>query len=144
VNDTDLAAAVHVSLGRIVRALRQEASGAQVGAGGISALVTLDVHGPKRVGALAEVEGVTAPSMTRIVNVLEGDGLVTREPDPLDGRAQVVAITAAGSVLLASGKEAKLAALERRVATLPDADRARLLAALPALERLGGVTTSVG
>jgi DNA-binding MarR family transcriptional regulator len=137
-NDADLAAAFHVALGRVVRGLRQETAGSRVGPGGLSVLVTLESRGSLRVGLLAEVEGVAAPSMTRIVNALETEGLVRRDPDPVDGRAQVVAVTAEGTALLTSGKEVKLAALRRRLAALPPADRERLEAALPALELMGG------
>jgi DNA-binding MarR family transcriptional regulator len=136
--DGELDVQVYVALGRIVRALRQEAPSSEVGPGGISVLVVLDTRGPLRIGALAEAIAVTAPSMTRIVNALESEGLVVREPDPGDGRAQVVAMTPAGSVLLTSGKEVKLAALRRRISELTADDRLRLEAALPALELLGG------
>ena len=135
----DLAVLLSVALGRIVRSLRQEAPRSDVGPGGLSVLVTLDAQGPQRIGALAEAVAVTAPSMTRIVNALEGEGLAVRQPDPADGRCQVVAMTAAGRALLTSGKEAKLAALRRRLAELPADERERLEAALPALALLGGV-----
>jgi DNA-binding MarR family transcriptional regulator len=138
VNDTDLAAAFHVVLGRIVRGLRQETAGSRVGPGGLSVLFTLERRGAQRVGVLAEVEGVAAPSMTRIVNALEVEGLVRRETDPDDGRAQVVAMTPDGRALLTSGRGVRLAALTRRLAELPPAERERLEAALPALELLGG------
>ena len=129
---------LYVSLGRVVRSLRQEAPRSDIGPGGLSVLVTLDAHGPQRVGTLAEKIAVTAPSMTRIVNGLEAEGLVEREPDPEDGRAQVVVPTKAGRALIRSGQEAKLAALRRRLDDLAPADRDRLEAALPALELLGG------
>jgi len=76
--------------------------------------------------------------MTRIVNAPAGGGLAVRQPDPADGRCQVVAMTPAGRAVLTSGKEARLAALRRRLTELPADERARLEAALPALELLGG------
>ena len=141
-NDTDLAAEFHVVLGRIVRGLRQETAGSRVGPGGLSVLVTLERGGPQRVGVLADVEGVAAASMTRIINALEAEGLVSRETDPADGRAQVVAMTPDGRALLATGRGARLAALTRRLAELPPEDRERLEAALPALELLGGTAVA--
>jgi DNA-binding MarR family transcriptional regulator len=134
----ELALALYVAIGRIVRNLRQEAPNSQVGPGGFGVLVALDQQGPLRAGALADAVGVTAPSMTRIVNALENDGLVTRGPDPADGRAQVVAMTAAGRSLLESGRELRLATLRRRLDELPAQERARLGGALAALELLGG------
>ena len=136
--DTELDVHLYVALGRIVRALRQEAPSSEVGPGGLSVLVILDAQGPQRIGALADAVSVTAPSMTRIINALEAEGLVVREPDPEDGRAQVVVTTPAGATLLTSGKEVKLAALRRRIAELSPEERARLEAALPALELMGG------
>jgi DNA-binding MarR family transcriptional regulator len=136
----DLAVSLSVALGRIVRSVRQEAPHSELGPSGLSVLVTLDQQGPQRIGALADVVAVTAPSMTRIVDALEREGLAVRQPDPADGRCQVVAMTPAGRALLASGTEAKLAALRRRLADLPAEDRQRLEAALPALELLGGAT----
>ncbi|QIG43024.1 winged helix-turn-helix transcriptional regulator [Nocardioides anomalus] len=138
----DPALALYVAVARLVRSLRQEVPGSAVGPGGLSVLVALDGQGdgqgPQRIGTLAETIGVTAPSMTRIVNALEAEGLVVRRADPLDGRAQVVAATPEGRRLVGSGREAKLAALRRRLAELPPADRERVEAALPALEILGG------
>src|SRR4051812_21149286 len=134
----DPALSLYVSLGRIVRGLRQEAPRSDIGPGGLSVLVLLDAQGPQRVGALADLVSVTAPSMTRIVNALAAEGLVVRASDPDDGRAQVVAMTPEGLGLLTSGKEAKLAALRRRLGELPPEELERLVAALPALELLGG------
>jgi DNA-binding MarR family transcriptional regulator len=139
----DLAVPFYVSLGRIVRALRQEAPSSEVGPGGLSVLVVLDAQGVQRIGALAEAVAVTAPSMTRIVKSLEAEGLVARQQDPDDGRAQVVAMTRSGRALLTSGKEVKLAALRRRLSELPPEELARLEAALPALEILGGARLPV-
>jgi DNA-binding MarR family transcriptional regulator len=133
VPDADLAVSLAEALGRIVRSLRQEAPDSEVGPGGLSVLVQLRARGPQRIGALAEAVAVTAPSMTRIVDALDAEGLVLRQADPADGRASVVAMTEAGLALLRTGEEAKLTALRHRLAALSADDRARLTAALPAL-----------
>ena len=135
---TDLAVTLYVAVGAIVRTLRQEAPSSDVGPGGFGVLVALDQHGPQRVGALAGAVAVTAPSMTRIVNALEAEGLVARATDPGDGRAQVVAMTPAGRTLLTSGREVRLAALRGRITHLSPDERERIEAALPALGLLGG------
>jgi len=57
-------------------------------------------EGPFRLTTLAAKEGVSQPSMTQLVQRLERAGLVTRLPDPDDGRACLVGITAAGQALL--------------------------------------------
>ena len=67
----DEATRLYVSLGRVTRALRRAAAGSPVGHGALSALATLVTEGPMRLGELAAIEGVSPPSMTRIVSTLE-------------------------------------------------------------------------
>lgn len=127
---------LYLALGRLNRALRRDAREATIGHGGLSALATLIADGPQRAGALAETEGVTAPAMTRIVNSLVDLGYVARTPDPADGRAQLVAATAAGTELVLQKRAVRLHALQQRLDQLGAAERAAVSAALDALERL--------
>jgi DNA-binding MarR family transcriptional regulator len=138
VTTPDEATRLYVSLGRVTRALRRAASGSPVGHGALSALATLVGSGPMRLGELALIEGVSPPSMTRIVATLEAQGHLRRTSDPADGRAFLVEATASGKRLVATGREARITSLSQRLAALPDDDRQRLLAALPALEALSG------
>jgi DNA-binding MarR family transcriptional regulator len=135
-NGPDEVARLYVCLGRINRALRREAVDAPVGHGALSALSTLTKAGPQRVGTLASVEGVSPPSMTRIVASLEQLGHVRRTPDPGDGRASVVEATDSGRRLVLAGRETMMSALRRRVDELPDPERRLLSEALPVLEAL--------
>jgi DNA-binding MarR family transcriptional regulator len=134
---TSEAARLYLALGRISRTLRRDARDAVIGHGGLSALATLIAEGPQRAGTLAETEGITAPAMTRILNSLEEQGYVARRPDPADGRASLVEATAEGRDLVLHGRAVRLGALEVRLAALAPAERARIVAALPALEGLG-------
>lgn len=127
---------LYVALGRLNRTLRREVPDATVGHGALSALATLVDGGPLRVGALAEAEGISAPSMTRILASLEQLGHLRRTPDPDDGRAQLVAATDSGARLVTEGRSRRLVALARRMEGLDASTREQLLAALPALERL--------
>ena len=131
----DAAARLYVAVGRLVRMLRRTGT-ADVSPGALSALASLASGGPCRLGDLAVREGVAAPTMTRIVAVLEEAGLVRRTSDPLDGRAVVVGATDAGTALVQGESFARSSALRRRVAALSAADRAALDAALPVLEAL--------
>jgi DNA-binding MarR family transcriptional regulator len=130
VTGPDDATRLYVSLGRVTRALRRASSGSPVGHGALSALATLVTDGPMRLGALAVVEGVSPPSMTRIVASLEAQGHLRRTADPADGRAFVVEATASGRRLVMTGREARIRALSERLAGLSDDDRDRLLGAL--------------
>ena len=132
----DDAARLYLALGRTLRALRRHAPAPTVGHGGLSALAALTREGPMRVGQLAALEGVGAPSMTRVVGALEAMGHVRKRPDPDNGRACVVEATASGSGVVSAGREARMEAVRRRMSALEETDRAALVAAVPVLERL--------
>ena len=69
-------------------------------------------EGESRATALAERLGVSAPVLSRHIAELEEQGYVVRRPDPEDGRAQLIALSAAGVE--------KLRAIEdQRAATTP-------------------------
>ena len=58
------------------------------------------------MGALAQEIGCDASNVTQIVARMEQRGLVTRQPDPADGRGRVLARTPAGDALNARFEEA--------------------------------------
>lgn len=132
----DLSAELYVVLGRLVRSLRREPGDGPLSVGLVSALRQLTDHGPVRATALAELEGISGASMTRVLNGLEERGLIVRQPDPSDRRAQVVRLTDAGRTVVAEGSGVRVAALRRRIDALEPDQRAALEAALPVLARL--------
>jgi DNA-binding MarR family transcriptional regulator len=136
VTTADEATHLYVVLGRITRALRRAAAGSEIGHGSLSALATLVSDGPMRLGELAAVEGISAPSMTRIIAALEERELVQRRADPADGRALVVEVTEPGRTLVRTGREARIGELRARLTALSADDRRTLDAALPVLESL--------
>ncbi len=130
------AARLYVALGRLTRALRRQVPDAAVGHGSLSVLATLLREGPMRLGAIAEAESVSAPSMTRIVGLLEELGHVRRTPDRMDRRAQIIELTATGRELVLHGRAQRMVALSDRLAGLDPEARDALLRALPVLEHL--------
>jgi DNA-binding MarR family transcriptional regulator len=106
-----------------------------------STLRRLDRCGPQRLCDLYAPEGVTQPAMTQLVTRLEKEGLAARGSDPGDGRVVVVSITEAGRALVQRRRDAHAAALSERLAGLSAADRATILAAMPAMERLSDLMT---
>ena len=56
--------------------------------------------GPRTPAELAEAAGVTRATMTGLIDTLERDGLVKREPDPDDRRMMSVLLTAKGEKFL--------------------------------------------
>jgi DNA-binding MarR family transcriptional regulator len=53
-----------------------------------------------RVGALAEQVTLSRTGLTRLLDRVERDGLISRQPAPEDRRGSYVVITAAGSAVL--------------------------------------------
>lgn len=125
---------------RTARRLRQDASQAE-GAGFLSptltaALATVECHGPLTPSELAERERVQRPTATRIVASLVELGLVTRTPDPSDGRGFLVAPTTEGRALLKRLRGRKNAYLAKRMRDLDPDEVATLERAAEILERL--------
>jgi DNA-binding MarR family transcriptional regulator len=63
-------------------------------------LWTLRQTGPSPQRVLADALGVTARTITGLVDGLQAAGLVTREPHPGDRRATLVTLTGAGSAIV--------------------------------------------
>src|SRR4051812_42249925 len=82
---TAMAARLRLSATRLARTLRRQAD-TGLSPSQLSALATVERHGPMTLGALAEHENVAPPSVTRVVAKLEGEGLLARRPDPNDRR----------------------------------------------------------
>ncbi len=135
----DLAADLRLAVGRLSRRLRQHSVGG-LSPSQVSAMASLDCHGPVPIGRLSRLEGVTAPTMTRIVDRLEQQGLLARRLDPADGRSAVVGMTAEGTSALARLRHERTAFLAERLAGLGQAEIAALVAALPALRLLADGT----
>jgi DNA-binding MarR family transcriptional regulator len=59
-----------------------------------------NVATPRTPAELADLSGVRRATMTGLVDTLERDGLVEREPDPVDRRMMLVRLTARGEQVL--------------------------------------------
>jgi DNA-binding MarR family transcriptional regulator len=92
-----LAHELRETLGRLVRRLRAE-PGPSVGR--MAVLGRLDRDGPASISDLAASERIRPQSMAQTVHDLETAGLVSRRPDPADGRRAFVELTDAGLDLL--------------------------------------------
>jgi DNA-binding MarR family transcriptional regulator len=102
----------------------------------LSALARTEEYGPIRLGELAALEQVAAPSLTRTVRPLAAAGLIDKEADPSDGRSWLVEISPEGRALLGRIRRERSELLARRMSRLTADQRDTLLAALPVLELL--------
>ena len=126
-----------MAIARVARRLRQEAGPrGEISPTLTVALATIESEGPLTPSALAELEAIQRPSATRMVTKLEAAGLVTRTPDPVDGRVSRVAVTPAGRALLKSIRTRKNEYLARRLRGLEPAELETLARAAEILERL--------
>jgi DNA-binding MarR family transcriptional regulator len=127
---------LHSAALHLLRRLRAEDDELGISPPRLSALSVVVFAGPVSIGALAEAEGVKPPTMTRLIDGLEREGLVTRESDPADRRAVRVRATAHGRRVLVEGRGRRVAALAAGLRRLPDRDVATLRRAAELLERV--------
>lgn len=130
-----MASRLRLSATRLARRLRQEADPG-LSPSQLSALATIEAHGPVTLGAVAEHERVAPPTITKVVAKLEAAALVERQPDAGDRRVARVALTPSGHALLATVRERKNAWLAAQLADLDLEQRRRLADALDILDSL--------
>jgi DNA-binding MarR family transcriptional regulator len=102
-----VAAALRVSIGLLLRRLRQVQVKGELSLPESSALVRLDRGGPTTPGELAKLEQISPQSMGATLATLEARALVERRPDPRDGRRVVLSVTEAGRDLLLDNRNAR-------------------------------------
>jgi DNA-binding MarR family transcriptional regulator len=132
---TELAARLRLAVGRLNRRIRIDGH-ETIPPLQLSALVTVEQHGPLRLSELARREAVTAPTMSRVLAALDEQGLVIRTPDPMDARGVRIVLSDRGAVALNDVRSHRTALVARRLARLDENQRRLLLAAMPAMEAL--------
>lgn len=134
----DVGAAVRIGVGVLVRRLRaMKAEEGDLTLPESAALTRLDRAGPATAAALARAEQISPQAMGATLAALEARGLITREPDPEDGRRLVLSVSAEGLEVLRHRRSRRTRELADALAEGFTADELRtLLAAAPLLERL--------
>jgi len=125
----------------LARRLRLERNEVGLTALELSVLGHLHRHGALTPGELAAAERVQPQSLTRTLAALEAAGLMSREPDPADGRRSLLAVTEHGQAALRTEMEQRDAWLARAMAgqlTATEIELLRLAGGL--LERLADAT----
>jgi len=130
-----LAVELRLVLGRLSRRLRT--SGVEgLTPSGLSALATIEEQGSLRLRELAAREGISAPTASKVVDLLAERDLIERSPDPDDHRGTRIALTSGARDLLAAVRSQREAMLADRLARLSGAELERLSTALPVLRAL--------
>jgi DNA-binding MarR family transcriptional regulator len=124
-------AAIH-----LLRRVAQVDAGTGLTAARLSALSVLAYGGPQTMGELARRERVSQPTVSRLVDALVRDRLVTRDPDDTDRRIVRIAVSPKGRAHMERGRARRIDALAGELAVLSDGELDALAGAVTVLERL--------
>jgi DNA-binding MarR family transcriptional regulator len=133
--EVELAARMRLAIGRLHRRFSRRAV-AGLTPSQLSVLVTVEQHGPLRLGDLAAREVITPPTVTRLVASLQDSALVKRVTDPEDGRAALIEISDLGRSLLEEIRRERTAFIAQRIARLEPDKRAHVAEVVALLEEL--------
>lgn len=84
------------------------------------------VDGVSEPAKLAEILGVSRPTVTSVLNRLERDGLVSRAPSPVDGKRVEVRLTETGRQAVLTALPVQVATEERLLSVLAPEKRRQL------------------
>ncbi|HET6870316.1 MAG TPA: MarR family transcriptional regulator [Solirubrobacteraceae bacterium] len=132
-----LAAELRLSIGLLLRRLRQVPTQDELSLSESAALARLDRGGAATAAELARAEQISPQSMGATLGALQTRGLIVRAPDPQDGRRMILSITESGLELLRHRRNRRTEELARALsAGFTNAELEQLAAAAPLLERL--------
>ncbi len=92
-------------------------------------------NGPRTPAELADAAGVTRATMTGLVDTLERDGFVKREPDPDDRRMMSVRLTPAGERFMGDYLPKHFQAIAALMSPLSEAERKTLVRLLSKVQQ---------
>jgi DNA-binding MarR family transcriptional regulator len=134
---TEVAGALRVAVGLVVRKLRQAPYDGELTLAESSALSRLERGGPATSSDLARVDRVSPQSMGATVAALLDRALIERNRDPEDGRRIVLSVTDAGRRTLLDKRGARTERIAAALRAGFSADELRQLEGAAALlERL--------
>jgi len=128
---------LRVVFSRLRRRLRETYDTSELTPSQISVLSRLDREGDASVSDLAVVERVRHQSMAATVAVLEERGLVSRRPDPDDGRRHLLSPSMAGRRFRDNGRRAGEEWLTRALEEqFTEVERQTMIEAIALLDKL--------
>ncbi|MFG2473615.1 MarR family winged helix-turn-helix transcriptional regulator [Streptomyces fagopyri] len=128
---------LRLAFNRLRRRIREVSERQDLTPSQVSALTLVSKSGAATASALAATEGVRPQSMAATLAVLDQQGLIARNPDPGDGRRQLVTLTDAGRERVEGTRQARgewlAKALQDRCT---EAERQSVIEAMAVLDRL--------
>ena len=132
-----VAAELRLSIGLLLRRMRQIPTGDELTLSESAALARLDRGGPATAAELARAEQISPQSIGATLGALQGRGLIAKAPDPEDGRRMILSLTDAGLEVLRHRRNRRTEELARALsAGFTKTELEQLAAATPLLERL--------
>ncbi len=104
----------------------------------LSAMSVIVFAGPVTLSDLAAAEQVKPPTMTRLVQGLEAEGLLRRLSDPNDARVTRLEATAKGRKVMIDGRAQRVRMLAELLDQLPASEQNAVRRAVLSLESIFG------
>jgi len=134
-NIEDLADRLHSVAIRLLRVVRVEDAATGIAPARLSALSVIVFGGPVSLRDLARAEQVRPPTMSRIVDALEAQGLARRKVNPRDRRAVVIEATEKGAEMLKQGRKRRVKFLASYLSKLDESELAHIAHAVQAIQK---------
>jgi DNA-binding MarR family transcriptional regulator len=131
----EIADQLHSTAIRLLRLVRVQDTASGIAPARLSALSVMVFGGPISLRDLARAEQVRPPTMSRIVDALEAQGLARRTIDTQDRRAVLIAATRKGQMLLQEGRARRVKFLASYLVKLEPAELRTLAEALAAMQK---------
>lgn len=131
----DLADRLHSTAIHLLRQVRVQDSAAGLAPARLSALSVLVFGGAMSLNKLAQAEQVRPPTMSRIVDALELEGLIRRTVNQDDRRAVVLEATDKGAAILWQGRKRRVKFLAKHLSRLSEDERKKIGDAIIAIQK---------
>jgi DNA-binding MarR family transcriptional regulator len=131
----ELADRLHNTAIHLLRQVRVQDSATGLAPARLSALSVLVFGGAMSLNELARAEQVRPPTMSRIVDALESEGLIRRTVNQQDRRAVVLEATEKGAAILWQGRKRRVKFLAKHLSRLSEQERQQINDAIKAIQK---------
>jgi len=131
----ELADRLHSTAIHLLRQVRVQDSATGLAPARLSALSVLVFGGAMSLNELARAEQVRPPTMSRIVDALESEGLIRRTVNQQDRRAVVLEATEKGTAILWQGRKRRVKFLAKHLSGLSEQERKQINDAIKAIQK---------
>jgi DNA-binding MarR family transcriptional regulator len=131
----ELADRLHSTAIHLLRQVRVQDSASGLAPARLSALSVLVFGGAMSLNELARAEQVRPPTMSRIVDALESEGLIRRTVNQQDRRAVVLEATENGTAILWQGRKRRVKFLAKHLSRLSEQERKQIDDAIKSIQK---------